>query len=460
MEIYNNPISNKDYKKAIKKRKKYSKKFGDDSKTLYHLSLDTNEVLNDLGTKRLISSSTPLNLDGIKNPIIIGNIRMGFGHYRIAMAMCSAARSMGYEPLWMDLASFEDTTGAKIISESNRLYSMGSRWSQKYSLFNKLYWEPLNSVGFAKLSYNASDLEVAKLMTPIFHDLPKDIPFIGTHAWTSQAAIAAGMTNVINAIPDNWPMALHFAPGAVHTIQTQSAYWGYLSLRNMVESPKSNMPNNDIVYTGHYIDDELVANIEKDCDARIERANNGEKVRILLTVGGAGAQSKLYEDIINKFKDKAVVLVNVGDHKDVLDDMVGKVGKSTVHKDYEEIKNLQNLDGIHFFYNEDIFQAVYITNLLMRECDVLLTKPSELAYYPVPKLMLKRVGGHEAWGAIRSAEIGDGTYECDTEERTYQLLSLLVDYKEHRIFMNENIKNAAKNNVYDGAYNVVKQTSK
>ena len=51
----------------------------------------------------------------------------------------------------------------------------------------------------------------------------------------------------------------------------------------------------------------------------------------------------------------------------------------------------------------------------MRCSDVLITKPSELAFYPIPKLMIKRVGGHEAWGAIRAAEIGDGTYECSTD---------------------------------------------
>ncbi len=44
--------------------------------------------------------------------------------------------------------------------------------------------------------------------------------------------------------------------------------------------------------------------------------------------------------------------------------------------------------------------------------NVLVTKPSELAFYPVPKLFIKRVGGHEQWGAIHSAEIGDGTLEC------------------------------------------------
>ena len=68
--------------------------------------------------------------------------------------------------------------------------------------------------------------------------------------------------------------------------------------------------------------------------------------------------------------------------------------------------------GIHGFWHENIFEAVYCTNLLMRSCDVLVTKPSELSFYPVPKLFIKRVGGHEQWGAIHSAEIGDGTLEC------------------------------------------------
>jgi hypothetical protein len=460
LTIYNNPIKNKDYKKAIKQRKKMVKKFGDDSNKIYHLALDTNEVLSDLGTKRLIVSDKPLSLSDIKNPIIIGNIRMGFGHYRIAMAMCSAAHSMGYTPIWMDLASFSETTGSKIIENSNKLYSMGSRWSQKYKLFNKFYWEPLNSVGFAKLSYNASDLEVTKLMSPIFRDIPKDIPFIGTHVWTAQAAIAAGMKHVVNAIPDNWPMALHLSPGSIHTVQTQSSYWGYLSMRNMLDNPLSNMPQSDIVYTGHYIDDELVTNIERDCDARIERANKGEIPRVLLTVGGAGAQSTLYEDIIKKCMDKATVLVNVGDHESVLDEMLEKFPSARVWKDYDKIKASDKLEGINIYYSSDIFQAVYVTNLLMRECDVLLTKPSELAFYPVPKLMLKRVGGHEAWGAIRSSEIGDGTYECDSEQKTFQLLSLIIDTPENRIFMNENIKRAYKNGIYDGSYNVIKEAIK
>ena len=62
--------------------------------------------------------------------IIVGNIRMGFGHYRISMAMASAAKAMGYIPYWMDLNSYGQTTCTKVIGAQNDLYSLGSRMSK------------------------------------------------------------------------------------------------------------------------------------------------------------------------------------------------------------------------------------------------------------------------------------------------------------------------------------------
>ncbi len=393
MEIFSNKISAKDEKKAKKNYLKNKKKFGDDSNEKYHLALSNNKVLNDLNTYNLTLADKKLNLD-VKNPVVIGNIRMGFGHYRIAMAMCSAANYLNKTPLWMDLASFEGTTMSKLIQNQNRLYSMGSRWSQKYKLFNKLYWEPLNSVGFAKLSYNASDLYNAKLMSPIFNDFDKDIPFVGTHAWTAQAAIEAKMTKVVNAIPDNWPMALHFSPGALHTVQTHSSYLGYRTLRNMKEGEVVNLSNNDIKMVGHYIDHELVSNIEIDCAKRIHNAETNKKPVILLTIGGAGAQAELYSKLIDSVKEKAIILINVGDHESVFNQMKEQYQDAIIHNGYSDVKNFHVSDNIHLFYDNDIFSAVYTTNLLMRQSDLLITKPSELSFYPIPKLMLKRVGGH------------------------------------------------------------------
>lgn len=128
--------------------------------------------------------------------------------------IASAAHAMGYTPYWMDLHVYQETVGGKVINHLNELYSMGSRLSQKSTLFNRFYWEPLNSEGFKKLSYNAVDQKVAELMTPVFKNVPKDMPFIATHVWPAQAAVHAGMNHVVNVIPDNWPMALHLAEGS------------------------------------------------------------------------------------------------------------------------------------------------------------------------------------------------------------------------------------------------------
>ena len=132
------------------------------------------------------------------------------------------------------------------------------------------------------------------------------------------------------------------------------------------------------------------------------------------------------------------------------------------HSDYAEIKSFAQaaldgeLTGVHLFWSEDIYTAVYTTNLLMRASDLLLTKPSELAFYPVPKLMLHRIGGHEAWGAIRAAELGDGTFECDSVPQTLQMLQLLQDERGMLAEMSRAILRQNSIGTYSGAYKVIR----
>ena len=92
----------------------------------------------------------------------------------------------------------------------------------------------------------------------------------------------------------------------------------------------------------------------------------------------------------------------------------------------------------------------------MRGTDVLITKPSELAFYPVPKLFIRRVGKHEMWGAIHSSEVGDGTLECRDIPHTIQIINLFLEDEQLLIDMCENIKMNKKIGLYDGAYNVIK----
>ena len=468
-EIFGNHMPERDVKKAKKTQNRFLKKFGDDSNADYRFALKGNAVLEALGTRELISGK---GTDFPARGVLIGNIRMGFGHYRISTAMASCAKALGYEPIWFDLNAFQNSTCTKIISFQNELYSMGSRLSQRFRLFNRLYWEPLNSEGFRKLSYNCADQASAEVMANLLKNLPKDLPYVATHVWPAQAAIHAGFTKVVNAIPDNWPMALHLAQGATHTIQTYSAWLGYKALRGMDKSRTLKpMPQGDIVYTGHYIDHELVTNLEADTALRVDRVKNGKAKRYLLTVGGAGAQQELFASIIKALlpdiqAGKATLFINVGDHRNVWDALKKAVpaleSAQLFQNDYDkarayaEAARTGEAKGIVGFCHDDIFAAVYITNLLMRASDVLVTKPSELAFYPIPKLFIQHVGGHEVWGAIHSAEVGDGTYEVAPGRETTDMIRLLQAEPEILLKMNDCILKNKADGLYNGAYEVVK----
>ena len=164
-----------------------------------------------------------------------------------------------------------------------------------------------------------------------------------------------------------------------------------------------------------------------------------------------------------------MLYVNIGDYKNVYEDLLSMCpGMNEVTKthfdNWEETERFAqealdpdvDISGIHLFCHSNIFEAVYCTNLLMRSCDVLVTKPSELAYYPVPKIFIKRIGGHEMWGAIHSAEMGDGTLECEDIPHTLQMIRLFKDEETPLKNMCESIKSNKQSGLYNGAYEVIK----
>jgi hypothetical protein len=467
--IFGNPIDSKTVKKAEKSKAKFIKKFGDDTKKEYHLGLQPIDEIKEIKIQNLVLADKPLELPD--NAVVVGNIRMGFGHYRIAMAIASCAQALGRTPIWMDLASF-DATGSKMIRSQNDLYSLGSKLSQKFKLFNKLVWDPMNCEGFKKITYNAADQKNSELLKPLYHDLPKDVPYIGTHVWPSQGAIHAGLTHVVNAIPDNWPMGLHLAEGSIHAVQTPFAYLGYKKLNGFAKTALKPMPDADLRLVGHYIDHELVENVEHDCAKRVERLETGAPIRFLMTVGGAGAGGNLYIAMAKHLlpyvrAGKAELWVNFGDHLTMWDAFkknipgIEKEAKAYFDdykglSDWAETLDAPSKAGITVFCNKNIFEAVYSTNLLMRKCDVLITKPSELAFYPVPKLMMRHIGGHEVYGAIYAREMGDSTFECETPETLCDMIDTLLNDKAILKQLCKRIVELKNFGVYNGGYEVVK----
>jgi len=230
------------------------------------------------------------------------------------------------------------------------------------------------------------------------------------------------------------------------------------------------VPADALYFTGHHVDHELVENVEIDCEARLKRMRNNEPRRLLLTMGGAGAQRELFKAIIEHCipliqKDKICLFVNLGDHKSNWDWLQAELAQHQdmiqPHFTWEETQSCANnirnqaAHGLHVFLFDNTFHAVYATNYLMRVIDVMITKPSELAFYPVPKIFNERVGGHEMWGAIRGAEIGDGTVEARSIPQTLQAIDILTSETDLLELFCSCIEKNKSIGIYDGAYKCV-----
>jgi hypothetical protein len=426
---------------------------------------------NDSRTSSQQEQFLPINSE---HTVIIGTIRMGFGHWRMSIALASAAHYLGYTPYLLDLMSFKGSVAARSIHFLEKWYNMLSRASQSWAWFNKHIWERATGISGRKLDSCLRERGLSQLFVPILSNIPKNIPIMSTHPWVGHAAVLAGMTKVVSIIPDNLPMAFWLVEGSVHTVQSPSAYMGYRTLISMETKHlqiSNCLPASAIREAGHYVDFEITSNIELDCTRRLERAARQEPRRFLLTMGGAGAQVQHFADITREIKSsiengKAALLINMGDHEGRWNALKEEFVKSSIpwtfHSNWEETKKFaaaastNSINGIHVFLHNDFYAAVYTTNILMRICDIVITKPSELSFYPVPKLFIHRVGRHEAWGAIRGSEMGDGTIETDSIPALHRTLHTLIDEDDLLKLYCRHILINAREGVYNGAYNAVR----
>lgn len=487
--VYGNAISRPHSRQAAKWQAMFVKKFDHDPGEEYILSLEENEYLGSIfGIKNIVRGDAGERIEK-ENAVVCSTVRMGFGHYRIAMAGASCARAMGFTPYWLDLLAIPGIT-TDVINWCNTWYSRWSRLSQRSRLFNKYVWEPVTTgeptmpglswllntwiVGWPWrfLKTNVKDYEMSELFRNLHLALPPDIPVLTAHMWNCMGAVAGGMTNVVDMMFDNWPMAFQLTEGAIHGVQSPSGYYGFRAMRGFDEKGAilEPMPPDAIVYTGHHVDHELVENVEVDCQARLRRMEAGEPRRFFLTMGGAGAQRELFKAIVEHCipliqADKAALFVNLGDHEDNWEWLQAELapyrGMIEAHLTWDDTQAFAEeirtgpARGLHVFLYDNIFHAVYATNYLMRVVDVMITKPSELAFYPVPKIFNERVGGHEMWGAIRGAELGDGTVETRTIPQTLQAIDLLAHDRDLLALYCDCIVKNKRIGIYDGAYKCV-----
>jgi hypothetical protein len=323
--------------------------------------------------------------------------------------------------------------------------------------------------GSAMLQGDANALRiaanVAKHIQPLLTYYPKDIPLITTHQLCALVASAAGFTNVVNLVVDNWPQWFLTVPNTLNIVQGPVNYQCFL--RMGVAAP-------ELQWAGHWCPMDLVQNIPTDSLRRMARAQQRAPLRLLIPVGGAGAQRTFIIEFLRRLapyvqQGKVQVFLNAGDHIHMKTAFLQILDECSIPfdivSDTEGVRNFQQRllaneknepnQNVTLFAFEEYFPAVATTDLLCRVADVLCCKPSELAFYCVPKLHIRRVGDHEAASAKRASELGDGTLEARELDDAQAYLDLFLQSSNLLCSMNEAIVNNHKIGIYDGCRKAV-----
>mmetsp|Transcript_144477 Transcript_144477/g.462962 ORF Transcript_144477/g.462962 Transcript_144477/m.462962 type:complete len:538 (+) Transcript_144477:74-1687(+) len=394
-------------------------------------------------------------------PVIIGTVRMGFGHHRIAYSAVTWALEMGAQPYLIDILAV-DSPEAVRVAQMDAAYSKMSRLSSNIGgIVDEIWTRMLLQGGVNSLRLSCL---LAEQLKPLMADLPKDWPVIAAHPWIGQIAVACGFETVINLVIDNYPQYFVLVPGALNLVQSPSYFSKLLNM---------GIPPSHLKYAGHWVSRDIAKFAAADCSARLARIEKKLCVRILIAIGGAGAQQVYVQRFILGIKPfllsgRVKLFINSGDHGFMAKNLTTVFQKENIdyvlHRTQDELNSFivqhqldlladPATDPMISIFNFDTHYAAFrATDLLIRVADVLATKPSELAFFPIPKLHLRHVGGHESFSAERSCELGDGTTECTTVELALQHVQLMaVESSPMLLQMNKCIIENDRAHIYDGS---------
>ncbi|MCB1139386.1 MAG: hypothetical protein KDK25_10100 [Leptospiraceae bacterium] len=343
-----------------------------------------------------------------------GTIRMGYGHHRMAFSVYSQAVERGITTALHDLLAIHSNE-ATCIERLDSLYSQFSRMATELGGPVEWAWgKAMTGGGIGALHFS---MLLAGRLIALYSGMDRDTPIITTYPLNAHVASALGFRRIVHLVNDTLPQYFLLAPGALNLVQTRHMRDGYLEM---------GVPEEEVDFAGHWVSEPVLSTLENAVADRMNRLDKKERLRLLISVGGAGAQKKFLKQWIGAILDDAslrsafVPIINCGDHQDFFDtmqEMLERRGHELQVKVCRSICDVQNLPAILedfdlvLFHFESRYEAVYATDYAIVYSDVLATKPSELAFYPIPRLFLRRVGDHEGYSADYGFKLGEATAE-------------------------------------------------
>eukprot|EP00929_Paragymnodinium_shiwhaense_P069163 TRINITY_DN34891_c0_g1_i1.p1 TRINITY_DN34891_c0_g1~~TRINITY_DN34891_c0_g1_i1.p1 ORF type:complete len:527 (-),score=139.40 TRINITY_DN34891_c0_g1_i1:114-1694(-) len=393
--------------------------------------------------------------------VIVGSVRMGYGHHRLAYSALTWAKELGAEPYLLDMLS-PDCMEAEMVRNMDHWYSKFSRMAANAGGCIDDLWGQMMLQG--DLNALRICVKMSERIRAVLAGLPTDVPIITSYPMVGNMAVACGFKKVVNLIFDNYPQYFVLVPGAMNFVQSPSYFDKLLDM---------GVPSSHLRYAGHWVSSEICKNVVQDSQYRMQRCAKKCPRRLLIAVGGAGAQLKLLQELFPKLKKdldakRLRVYVNTGDHKHIFTGLTQclkalGIDYADVHGNeqseaFVKAEPLSAVDepagakSVTVFHFDSHFAAFRCTDRVIRIADILVTKPSELAFFPIPKLHIRRVGAHEAFSAVRASELGDGTVECRTVDHTVRKVAQLIE-DDSPLFklMNDCVIRAAQIQTYEGS---------
>ena len=155
------------------------------------------------------------------------------------------------------------------------------------------------------------------------------------------------------------------------------------------------------------------AHIKRHIGKQNYKTKPSRPLTLTYNVGGAGAQSEIGIQIINSLRKKIAngeVIVNLvaGTHLDITEFFHQKIKDIGMH---DEIGK-----GIKIIYSLDKHEYFALFNELLRETDILWTKPSELSFYTalgLPLILTPPIGAQEVFNRKWLLDIGSAFMQGD-----------------------------------------------